>query len=226
MKSMPRFLQREWELLLCVLAAVVLVCYLGSWLLGGRVEEPAAGGSRLTEAPSILGPGAFAFLQDAAPAPVSARDPFAPSATGPAAPRASERPSRRDPPKAPAPAPPPPAPTPAAVPEPAPAAPVPTAPQAPSAVAATPRLGVCDLRYAFSSVNRSGRPVALLELQDPARPGSAPVARSVSAGDVVFGLRVQSFTDEALILVDAAGRRHSVAFGGVRRVAVEAGGQP
>jgi hypothetical protein len=84
----------------------------------------------------------------------------------------------------------------------------------------------CDLRYAFSTVNRSGRPVALIELQDVARPGTAPVARNVSAGDVVFGLRVQSFSDDALVLVDAGGRRHSVPFGGTRRVAVDAAGHP
>jgi|GEM_PF-1701410 len=224
MNTMSRFIQREWELLLCLLAAVLLIWLFGDWLLRSRGAAPASGSSRLDEAPSILGPDAFAFLQEPVPAPAAPRDPFLPSLAGVAPARSAERPARREPPKPPTPEPrPAPVPVPAAPPEPPPATVVPP----PAAVSpAGPRLGVCDLRYVFSSVNRSGRPVALVELQDPAHPGGAPVARNVSAGDVVLGLRIQSFSDDALQLVDAAGRKHSVAFGGTRRVAVDTGGRP
>jgi hypothetical protein len=89
-----------------------------------------------------------------------------------------------------------------------------------------PRLGAAEVTYVFSTTNRSGRPVALIEVRDPARPGATALARSVSAGDQVCGLRIHSFTDRALTLLDAAGRRQTVDFGGARRVTVDLGALP
>jgi hypothetical protein len=213
--------------MLCVVAALLTALFLGDWALrSGEVSFPKEV-TRIAEPPSILGPQAFAFLEPPPPVSGSGRDPFRAAADEEPTSRPTERPPRQDPPpKAPAPDAPtrspaqpvrPDPPAPAVVPDPAVTVPPP---------AVAPRLGVCDVRYVFNSVNRSGRPVALIELRDPGRPGAAPVARNVSAGEAVFGLRVQSFTDEALVLVDAAGRRHSVAFGGSRRVSVEVSGRP
>ncbi|NLF17675.1 MAG: hypothetical protein GX595_10515, partial [Lentisphaerae bacterium] len=109
----------------------------------------------------------------------------------------------------------PPAPPPATPPT-APAVAVPTPPPVPAR-----RLIACDVRYVFSRVNASGRPVALVEILDPGRPGTAPAVRQVGVDDVVFGMRIQSFTDQSLVLTDASGRRHTVAFGGSSRVVGE-----
>ena len=207
--------RQEWEKVLCGLAAVLLLVFLADWLWRDRVEDLRAGSGRLPEAPSILGPGAFAFLEDrAVPAP-PARNPFLSPAV-PVAPTRVERPPKPTPP-APA--------APKAEPAPRPAPPTPKGPPV-ATLPAVParRLGTADVKYVFSTTNRSGKPVALIELHDPAAPGATPQARNVGPGDQVFGLTIQSFTDASLWLIDAAGRRRSVAFGGTCRVSVNVSG--
>jgi hypothetical protein len=218
MTNVSRTLRREWERVACAVAVVLLLVFLADWALRDQSVDSPSGSARIDETPSVLGPGAFAFLQDADPGSAPARNPFLSSAIEAPAAR-PERPPQPAAPKLPVPAPKPP---PAVAPRPLPPEPAPTALAAPPA----PRLGVCEVKYVFSTTNRSGRPVALIELQDPTRPGAAPLARNVSAGDLAYGLRIQSFTDQALTLVDAAGRRQTVSFGGTRRVSVDLGAAP
>ncbi len=224
MLSVSRYLRREWEQLIAAVAAALLLLFLADWALRDRAADTPGGSGRIAETPSVLGPGAFAFLQDADPGSVPTRNPFLSSAIdAPAArPLRPPRPPRTDPPK------------PAAAPEPTPpppatvvAQPTPTEPTRAALAATTaPRLGPGDVKYVFSTTNRSGRPVALIELRDPARPGATGLARSVSAGDQTCGLRIQGFTDQELTLVDAAGRRQAIRFGGTRRVTVDLGATP
>jgi len=219
MRHVSKYLKREWELVACAVAAFLLAVFLLDWAVSRHGEDSRAGSGRIAEPPSVWGPGAFAFLEGTEAGPLPERNPFLSNAL--ARPTARpERAVRREAPK-----PPPQAPVVAApVPKPAPSEPPPAAPPVP--LSAGPRLGQCDLAYVFSTVNRSGRPVALVEFRDPSKPGAAPLARNVSAGDVVYGVRVQSFTDQSLILTDAVGRRQSVAFGASRRVAVDLGTAP
>jgi hypothetical protein len=219
MINVSRYLRREWEQVCGAVIAVLLLLFLADWALHDRATDSTPGSGRIVESPTVLGPGAFAFLQDAAPGAALARNPFLSSAIETPAARPA-KPPRSVPPKT-APAQPKPPPPPVA-PRPAPPEPARAAVPAPP----TRRLGWCEVKYVFSTTNRSGRPVALIELQDPAQPGAAPLARNVSAGDQACGLRIQSFSDEALILVDAAGRRQSVSFGGTRRVTADFGPTP
>lgn len=219
MRHLSRHLRREWEWVVCGVATVLLLVFLADWALSGERDSTRTGSGRIVDPSPVLGPRAFAFLQggDAGPAPT--RNPFHPQPleTPVTQPERSVRRALPKPPPEPAVAPPPvaePAAEPGAVASPPPAAP------------ARPRLAAGDVRYVFSTVNRSGRPIALIEIHDPANPGAAPLARNVGAGDMVYGLRVQSFTDQALILTDAAGRRQSVGFGSTRRVAMDTGAGP
>lgn len=223
MLSVSRYLRREWEQVIAAVAAALVLLFLADWALRHRAADAPGGSGRLAETPSVLGPGAFAFLQDADPGSAPTRNPFLSSAIAApvARPVRPPRPPRTDPPKVavPEPTPPPPA---VAVPQPTPTEPA----RATLAATPAPRLGPGDVKYVFSTTNRSGRPVALLELQDPARPGATGLARSVSAGDQTCGLRIQGFTDQELTLVDAAGRRQTIRFGGTRRVTVDLGAAP
>ena len=218
MISITKYVRREWEQVACAATALLLLLFLADWGLGDRLTVVPPGSGRIPEAPSVLGPEAFAFLRDTDSGTAPARNPFLSSAIEAPAARA-EKPPRSERPKVGPPAPKPPPPAPVAPPP----TPAPEPVRAPVATPAAPRLGLGDLKYVFSSTNRSGRPVALIELQDPARPAAAPLARNVSAGDQIFGLRIQGFTDQVLSLVDAAGRRQTVDFGGTRRVTVDLG---
>jgi hypothetical protein len=219
MKAVSRYLQSEWEQVTCAVAALLLLILLASWATRERAVARPPGAGRITESPAVIGPHAFAFLQDPETRPAMTRNPFLCSAFETQEPRQE----KAVPPPPPKPA--PPAPTPV---QPAPVAPppAPVVTPAPAPAAPAPRLSVYELKYAFSTTNRSGRLVALIELRDPARPNAAPLARNVSAGDQVCGLRIQGFTDQTLTLVDASGRRQSVSFGGTRRVAVNMGTAP
>jgi hypothetical protein len=217
MISVSRTLRREGEQVVCALAAALLLLFLASWGVRDQTTAVEPGSSRITESPSVFGPGAFAFLQDADLGAAPARNPFLASSFATPVTR-PEKPVRVEPPKVAPPPEPQPQPPVAPAPEPKP----PPEPVRPAAAALPARrLGACDVKYVFSSTNRSGRLVALIELRDPARPAAEPLARNVSVGEQTCGLRIQSCTDQALTLVDAAGRRQSISFGGTRRVTAE-----
>lgn len=225
-RSLLRAVWWEAEALLCGAAALLLVLFLLDWLLSR--PEPAAQGAapRRADPASVLGAGAFAFLETPPAGPAPERNPFAPpEAEAPAGRPAQGRPRRA--PDRPAEEPAPPAqPLPAAPRPPMPAQTRPGTTQPQPLPAPPARLATRDLRYVFRATNRSGKPVAMIELADPGRPGATRMARTVAVGDTVLGLRIQSFDDETLTLVDAGGRKHSVAFGGTRRVSVDTGTTP
>jgi hypothetical protein len=73
------------------------------------------------------------------------------------------------------------------------------------------------VKYLFLNPNQSGKQVAIAQFIDPVT--KLPRMESLSAGDKIHGMRVHSFTEQALNLIDARGRKHSIPFGEGRKVA-------
>ena len=212
---MLKYIRHEWEKTACLAAALLLALVVLDWVVADDGEIRHGAGVPPPMYVSRFGPDAFAFLRDPVlPRPI-ARNPFHFSG----APKPRRRPPRRRPAPKPVPKPPP---APKPVPKPAPnPAPKPVQPQPPAPrIVPRYRLGRCDLKFVYNTVNRSGKPVALIELADPSRPGRTPLAKTVGIGDRIYGLRILDVSDTALTLVDAGGKRQRIAFGRSRRVTI------
>ncbi len=202
-----KWIRREWEQAACCGVALLLLGYVSVWVLGfgGAVGEPTR--RRPPEYESILGETAFAFLDDPPVAELGG-NPFEFSIESPAArvrkkpapvpkpaPRPAPRPKRR-----------PVRPRPAAKPE-----PKPEPKPAPARVVPAKRYGMWNVKYLFSSTNRSGKRVAVLQFTDPRTKRRTPC--TLGAGDAMSGLRVVGFDGEVLVMADARGKRHGIRLG-------------
>ena len=209
---MNRLWQRiktDWEISLCVLAAVAVGTSLViGWLrLNGGEEEQATRQHAKRQA-SLLGPSPYAFRQDLQEPAEELPSPFifegltkAPKKPkhAPRNPRVKVKPPRHAPV--------------AAVPKPLPVV-VPPEPVAPEPPATVKRrvYGVRLVTYLFSAQGALGKPVATIQLRNPAN-GKTAAPAMVPVGGRIDGIRVISFNETALTIMDASGRRHRVPFG-------------
>ena len=210
MKTIWREIRKDWEPALqwALLAALLALIALISTGVGSRRDLGKKRG-RTPEYKSLFTSTNIAFLEDI------------PEAEGTANPFdfATELPARRRPPQktknvrwkrfkpksavAPKPKP--------AVPEPPKPKPVVRKKPPP------PKYRFEQVKYLFLNPNQSGKQVAIAQFIDPVT--KLPRMESLSAGDKIHGIRVHSFTEQALNLIDARGRKHRIPFGEGARVA-------
>ena len=209
---MNRLWQRiktDWEISLCVLAAVAVCASLAvGWLrLNGGEPEQATRKHAKRQA-SLLGPSPYAFRQDLQDPAEELPSPFIFEGLA-KAPKKLKPPPRNPkvkikrpkiPPVAAAPK------TPSAI--------VPPKPVEPKPPATVKRrvYGVRLVTYLFSAQGALGKPVATIQLRNPAT-GRTAAPAMVPVGGTVDGIRVISFNEGALTLMDASGRRHRIRFG-------------
>lgn len=203
-------LKSEWEVALFALALLALVSALAvGWM---RVHAAPAERASRKQAPrqtALLAPDACAFLQGLpeasggeqpspfvfdgqtkAPRPVSRQPKTQPKPPLPKLPEVTAKPE------------------PAVVPPPAPVEPT---------VIRQRVYGVRYVTYLYNTPGASGRPMAAIQLHDPATNQTAAPAM-LPIGGVADGIRIVSFDEQNLIVLDARGKRHQIAFGKSARV--------
>lgn len=214
MKRVWRKITEEWEVSLCGLA---LAGVLGAFLVGwGRFQtdhEDPLGRRQASRQSSLLAPDAIAFLNRLPEPDIEPPSPFvfegqtrAPRAAPTSRPRPqpSRRPPREPAPPTPQETPPPPAPEPE--PEPEPVQPIRRVVH-----------GVRQIAYLYNTRGASGRPLAAIQVHNPATNETSPPAM-LPIGGVVDGIRIVSFDEEKLVVQDGRGRRHQISFGRSARV--------
>jgi hypothetical protein len=77
--------------------------------------------------------------------------------------------------------------------------------------------GVRQIAYLYNARSDSGRPLAAIQIYDPVTNRTAPPAM-LPIGGTVEGIRILSFDEEKLVVLDARGRRYQIAFGKSARV--------
>lgn len=212
MKQSWKHLKSEWEIALCAFALLALICSLvAGWM---QLHPPAPERASRKQAPrqaSLLAPDACAFLKGYPEPTEELPSPFvfegqtkAPKATVP---------TSKPPPKTVAARPPEPV-VPKVEPkvEPAPA-PTPVEPK----VTYQKVYGVRFVTYLYNTRGASGRPVAAIQLTDPVTNQTAPPAM-LPIGGSADGIRIVSFDEQNLVVLDARGRKHQIAFGKSVRV--------
>lgn len=221
MNRVWRYVKNEWEKVACGAAAMALSVFLLTWGLAGQrsLEPPRAG--KLPPPDVAVNEAAFAYLAPRSTQEELSRNPFRfEFQTRPARPKRVPGPPAADP-----------APEPEPAPRPEPVQEdgddsVETAERPAGAgdrqQPARPRVRLVagHVKFVFYNINQSGKPVALIELRNPARPGATPLARSLSVGDTLLGVRILNVSERMLTVADATGRRHRVALGDEQRLAI------
>ncbi len=212
MKRFWKQLQSEWEIALCAFALLALVCALAAgWM---QLHPPTPERASRKQAPrqaSLLAPDACAFLKGYTEPTEDLPSPFV--FEGQTKALKVKLPPPKTPPK-------PVVPPKSTVPEVRPKiepAPAPTpAPVAPK-VTYQKVYGVRFITYLYNTRGASGRPVAAIQLADPVTNQTAPPAM-LPIGGAADGIRIVSFDEQNLIVLDARGKRHQIAFGKSARV--------
>jgi outer membrane biosynthesis protein TonB len=210
MKRFWKHIRKEWEKSLLALLGILLLAFLAFWAFGlglGNNETTPKGAARTYD--SQLSKGAFAFLQDVVLPEELPRNPFAfqTELPQPRKPRVKQPEPKPEPRPKPRPKPKPPEPV-VTQPEPQPE-PAPRPPQRPA-------YGERVITYVYNTTNQAGKPVAFVQIGNPATRRARP--HSLAVGDQVDGIRIHSFTDKALYVIDAAGRKQTIPFGEQRRI--------
>ncbi|MCK5803852.1 MAG: hypothetical protein KAI66_13510 [Lentisphaeria bacterium] len=213
MKALWRRIQRDWEptvqwgMLTALLVLIALICT----GVGSRRDLGQKRG-RTPQCKSLFTSTSFAFFEDI-PAADGAANPFDFS---------TELPGRRPPARKPAkinwqkfkP-------KPAVKPKPKLVKPRPPKPKPiVKKVPPPPKYRYAEVKYLFLNPNQSGKQVAIAQFIDPVT--KQPRMESLSAGDKIHGIRVHSFTEQALNLIDARGRKHRILYGEAGKVAATA----
>lgn len=205
MKRFWKQAKTEWEMSLCCLAlAAMLLALLIGW---GRLrpeEQERVGRKQASRQASLLAPDAIAFLNRQPGPGEEPPSPFvfegqtkAPKTSSPPRPR-------------PTPAPPPVAAPPRNPPRTAPPEPEPQPEPAPAVRQMA--YGVRQIAYLYNARSDSGRPLAAIQVHDPATNRTAQPAM-LPIGYMFEGIRIVSFDEEKLVVLDARGRRHQIPFG-------------
>jgi len=211
MKRFWKQAKAEWEMsLACLaLAAMLLSLFVGWQRL--RPEEPdRAGRKQAPRQGSLLAPDAIAFLVRQSEPDLELPSPFVFEGQT-KAPRVSVAPPRPRPTPAPQPKPTPPPP------RPQPPEPPPPEPEPPPAATRQLVYGVRQIAYLYNARSETGRPLAAIQVHDPATNRTAPPAM-LPIGAATEGIRIVSFDEEKLVVLDARGRRHQIGFGKFARV--------
>jgi len=202
-------LKSEWEVALFALALLALVSSLAvGWMRIHGAPPERASRKQAPRQTGLLAPDACAFLQDLPETGEEQPSPFVFDGQTKAPKVVAVQPKTQ--PKPPL----------AKLPE-VTAKPEPKVEPAPAPVEPTvirQRVyGVRYITYLYNTPAASGRPMAAVQLADPATNQTAAPAM-LPIGGMADGIRIVSFDEQNLVVLDARGKRHRIAFGKSARV--------